>query len=842
MRSAIIGLVVGVGLLQWQASLSSLFTLFLLFLAAASLLTRLWFVKKLSARIVLLGISGALLGFVWAALLAHLYLRQELPLALEGKDITVVGTVDSLPDYAARGVRFNFLVEEVLAQEGQHVAPVIPSRISLSWYAKSRANAVSTEVDNTVGDSPSRSTISAKINATTDNMIAVLPQVHAGERWRLTVRLRRPHGNANPYGFDYEAWLLEQNIRATGYVRDVNPHAVDTLSNQRLQDFVPGFNNVIDRSREWLRDRIQTSLPGKSYAGVIVALVVGDQRAISEQDWLVFKRTGISHLMSISGLHITMIAAMFAWLVMALWRRSFFTRASLPLRLPAQKAAAIAGVAAALIYVLLAGAGVPAQRTLCMLSVVAIALWCGRLTQVSHVLCIALGAVLIFDPWAVLMPGFWLSFAAVALILYVNVDRPQTTNDATTPERRWQRTMMGAIATATRTQYAITLGLVPLTILLFAQTSLVSPIANAIAIPLVSFLVTPAALLGSVLPAPLSIWILSTAHYLITGLMQFLQWLSALPMAVWIAPVPSWWMFALAVIGLLWMLAPSGWPARYLGGFFWLPLILNAPSHPASGEMWVTAFDVGQGMAVLVETKEHRLLYDTGPAYSAQADAGERIILPYLRARGIDKLDVMMVSHSDSDHAGGALSVLREVTVANVLSSLPKASPITLAAQKSSQCLAGQHWQWADAYFEILHPETYLDDGARPNARSCVLKITLGNHALLLPGDIEAGQEAALIHADATKLRADVLLAPHHGSRTSSTLPFLHAVNPRIAIFQVGYRNRYHHPKQQIVDRYADLGIRSVRSDLDGAVTLRFASEITMQTYRTEHARYWYGR
>lgn len=839
MRSAIIGLVVGVGWLQCQASLPSLFILFLLFVAAASLLTCLGRVKQWLARVILLGISGALLGFVWAALLAHLYLGQELPLSLEGQDITVVGTVDSMPDYASGGVRFNFQIEKVLGQDGLEVASAIPSSIALSWYAKARSDQM--------GNSASRSSVGAhtgsKVNPATGNALAALPQVHPGERWRLTVRLHRPHGNANPFGFDYEAWLLEQNIRATGYVRDVNRNAADTsLLNQRLQDFVPGFGNAIDRSREWLRTRIQASLPGKPYAGVIVALVVGDQHAIGENDWVVFKRTGISHLMSISGLHITMIAAMFAWLAMALWRRSFFTRTSLPLRLPAQKAAAIAGVAAALIYVLLAGAGVPAQRTLCMLTVVAIALWCGRLTQVSHVLCIALGVVLIFDPWAVLMPGFWLSFAAVALILYVSVDTSQTMHDATTSGSRWQKTLMAGIATATRTQYAITLGLVPLTILLFAQTSLVSPVANAIAIPLVSFLVTPAALLGSAVPAPLSVWLLTAVHFLIAELMQFLQWLSALPLAVWIAPVPPWWMFALAMIGLLWMLAPRGWPARYLGGFLWLPLIMNVPSHPTADEMWVTAFDVGQGMAVLVETKQHRLLYDTGPAYSTQADAGKRIILPYLRARGIDQLDLMMISHSDNDHAGGALSVLHEMKVANVLSSLPEANPIMRAAQKSMPCRAGQSWQWNDAHFETLHPLADLDDGVKPNARSCVLKITMGQHAILLPGDIEAAQEAALVQADAATLRADVLLAPHHGSGTSSTLSFLQAVNPRIAIFQVGYRNRYHHPKPQVFDRYGEMGVQRVRSDIDGAVTLRFASGIVMQTYRAEHARYWYGR
>ena len=505
---------------------------------------------------------------------------------------------------------------------------------------------------------------------------------------------------------------------------------------------------------------------------------------------------------------------------------------------------------AALIYVLLAGSGVPAQRTLTMLAVVALALWCGRITSITHVLCLALGVVVVLDPWAVLGPGFWLSFGAVAVILYVSVGRADAigrvtadANEAVTEnvaQPRWRT----ALKNATLTQYAVTLGLVPLTILLFGQTSLISPLANAIAIPLISLLVTPLALVGSVLPAPLSAWCLGLAHLLVAQLAQLLTWLSAFPMAVWTAPVPEWWMFAAALVGTLWMLAPRGWPARYLGLCAWLPLALNAPTHPRAGEMWVTAFDVGQGMALLIETEKHRFLYDTGPAYSPESDGGNRVILPYLRARGITALDGVMITHSDMDHAGGALSIFKEIKVGWISSSLPAEHPIVIAGPRHQRCAGGQSWKWDGVEFELLHPAagSYDSEKWKPNARSCTLKVTAGAHAILLAGDIEAAQEAELMQGSAAKLKANVLLAPHHGSGTSSTLPFLQAVQPQLALFQVGYRNRYRHPKKEIYERYGELGIARWRTDETGAISLRFAATMDVSAYRTEHARYWYGR
>jgi competence protein ComEC len=823
MRSAFIGFVIGACVLQVQAQLPDALLAWALIFGATVLaaLSRIIHLRlfKAGARLA----CGAISGFIWASVFAQYYLAQELPKELEGRDVTLVGTIDSLPSRFEEGVRFNFAVERVLPVGGR--TPVVPGRLALSWYSAFREQELQE-----IGD------------------------VQPGERWQLTVRLQRPHGSANPQGFDYEVWLLEQNLRATGYVR---PDEKSAVKNRRESAFVFSFGNVVEHCRSALRARILAALPGKKYAGVIVALVVGDQRAVGQSDWKMFNRTGVGHLISISGLHITMVAGLFAWLVFSFWRRSFFTRASLPLLLPAQKAAALAGVGIALLYVLLAGFGVPAQRTLYMLCVVAAALWFGRIVSVSHVLCAALGVVVLLDPWAVLWPGFWLSFCAVAIILYASVGRAMVHDPADSGEltgaasgtgqatkAAYKSRILEALGSASRTQYAVTLGLLPFTMLLFGQVSLVSPIANAIAIPLVSFLVTPLALVGSILPAPFSLWVLGLAHLLVDWLARGLNWLSESSFAVWSAPVPSWWMFAGALIGTLWLLAPRGWPMRWMGLLAWFPLVLNEPAHPNQGELWITAFDVGQGMGLLVETPRHRLLYDTGPYYSPESDGGNRVILPYLKSRGIDALDAVMITHNDNDHSGGALSLFNEMSIGWVSSSLAHDSRIVQAAPNHRRCAAGQAWLWDGVQFEVLNPTSgsYESTKWKPNARACVLKIIIGAHSILLASDIEATQEIELLGMIPDKLPSTVLLAPHHGSGTSSTLAFLQKVKPELAIFQVGYRNRYHHPKAEVFERYGELGIRRQRSDESGAISLRFGVGLDVEEYRHEHARYWYGR
>jgi competence protein ComEC len=753
MRCAILGFALGTGLLQLSSELPQRQHVLAGLMVALLLLG----LRRLVPAI----LAAILLGYCWAALLAFSALSHALPHSLEGEDIVVTGVVDKLPHEFSDGVRFRFAVESS--------SKTVPPRLMLGWYRQAG--------------------------------LMLLP----GERWQLTVRLKRAHGNANPYGFDYEAWLLEQGVRATGYVR----------AGKRVDRFVFTLSNALERWRSALRSSIQAELVDRRYAGVIVALVVGDQRAIDQSDWTVFNRTGISHLVSISGLHITMIAGMCAWIASALWRRSLFTAWQLPLLVPAQKVAVLVGALSALFYVALAGFGVPAQRTLYMLIVVALAMWTGRLPGVSHILCLALGVVVLIDPWSVMWPGFWLSFGAVAAILYATGE----------PARGWRGTLMMAV----RTQWAVTVGLVPLTMLLFAQVSIISPVANVIAIPVVSFVVTPLALAGSLLLGAGGL--LGLAHWSMEALAALLGALAAQPFAVWSAPAPSWPAFLIALAGTIWMISPAGGKWRILGCLAWVPMLFARPSSPPANSAELTFFDVGQGSAVLIETHRHRLLVDTGPAYTLDANGGNRVILPYLRHRGIAALDGLIVTHSDLDHSGGARAVGEGVDVRWTLSSMAG----------FQRCSKGQRWEWDGVRFEILHPAgTDYSSGAKPNAMSCVLSVSVGSHRVLLPGDIEAAQELSLVREQSSKLASLILLVPHHGSGTSSTVAFLKAVKPQLAIFQVGYRNRYQHPKAEVLKRYQAMGIDVARTDDSGAVTVRLGRSMTVERYRETHRRYWY--
>ena len=523
----------------------------------------------------LLGVLACLaLGFAWAAWRADIRLADALGADWEGRDVELIGVVATLPQDFSQGSRFEFAVETVST-----ATAVVPGRIMLSWYQGNR-----------------------------DGEEFVRQPVRPGERWRMTVRLKRPHGNANPNGFDYEAWLLERNIRATGYVRQNPP--------QRLAEMVWQPEYVVERLRHGVRDSFAAMLPAGRYpwAGILVALVIGDQRAIHGDLWTTFNRTGTTHLMSISGLHVTMVAALFGLLAGRVWRRV----PALALRLPAQRAALLAGCLAAFLYVLLAGFAVPAQRTLYMLLAAALAMGAERVIAPSRTLCLALLVVLLIDPWAVLAAGFWLSFAAVGALLYVDAAAVGATGGWRERIRGW-----GVV------QWAATLASLPILLLVFQQFSLVSPLANALAIPVVSFVVTPLALLAAVIP-----WwpIAALAHAVLGWLMVFLEWCAAWP--AWQAPAPPLWAAIIAGLGVAICLLPRGMPGRLLGAVLLLPAIFWPVARPAEGEAWVTVLDVGQGLAAIVRTREHTLIYDPGPLYSAESDAGQRVVVPYLRAAG----------------------------------------------------------------------------------------------------------------------------------------------------------------------------------------------------------------
>lgn len=721
-------------------------------------------------------------GFFWAATCAQYRLSDALPAAWEGQNIQLSGVVASMPQQQERGERFEFDVERILTK-----GAVVPRHLSLSQY--------STEFD---ADFKNRSDKAAAF--------------HAGERWQITVRLKRPHGTANPHGFDFEAWALERNIRATGYVRKDE-------RNQRISTFVPRPAYIIEAAREKIGERMNAVLANKPYGGILNALAIGDESAILQADWQVFLRTGTNHLMSISGLHITMLAGLAFGLVFALWRRS----EKLTLWLPARKAATLAGVVAAMLYALIAGFSVPTQRTFYMLAVIALALWSGRNVAMARVLACALLLVVVLDPWAVLAPGFWLSFGAVAVIAYAmggRIGRPH-----------WLRE-------AIHTQWAVSLGLVPLLLVLFQQVSIISPLANAFAIPLISLVVVPLTLLGSLLPLD---WPLELAHMVMTACMHSLQWLATLPMSTWQQHAPPGWTLPLAILGVLWILLPRGFPMRWLGLIALLPMFLLQPPRPQYGAMKVAVLDVGQGLAVVVQTASRTLLYDAGPRNSSQSDSGSRIVVPYLRGEGISHVDGMVISHDDSDHSGGMLSVLGQVPVTWFASSLSK--PPELDAVRHMPCYAGQSWVWDGVRFDMLHPDlsSYQEADIKDNNRSCVLRVASQFGSVLLPGDIERPAENDLLRAAPQGLAADVLVVPHHGSKTSSTVDFVAAVQPSVAIFTVGYRNRFGHPKQAVVERYEQIGSQAYRSDQDGAVLLNFFSKngITITRWRSQARHYW---
>jgi competence protein ComEC len=721
----------------------------------------------------------AIAGFYWAAAVATWKLGDALDESWEGRDIELRGVVAQMTQPFERGIRFRLDVEQV-----HSLGAGVPRHIALAWYR--------------------------------DRAEQAAPPVRAGQRWRMVVRLRRPHGTSNPGGFDFEAWMLERDLRATGYV-------VAAASPQRLAGMVHRPRYWLESLRESIREKLQQALGDRPYAGVIVALAIGDQRAIPPAQWQVFTRTGVNHLMSISGLHITMVASMAFMLVLWSWKRS----ARLATYLPAVRAAAVAGLASAIAYAALCGFSVPAQRTVCMLAVVAWALWLGWTVRPLAVLAMAAAVAAFIDPMAVISPGFWLSFGAVAVIMLGGGGRIGRVHWV----RGWARA-----------QWAVTIALVPLLLAMFQQVSLVSPVANAIAIPIVSFVVVPLSLLAAIMPGS---WMAILAHHAMSACMVVLELLQAFPEAVWQQHAPPDWAVPLAFAGALWMLLPRGFPARWAGASLLLPLFLSVPKGPLPGELWITVLDVGQGLAVVARTSGHALLFDAGPGYSDEIDAGDRIVVPYLRSTGVGRLDAMFVSHGDADHSGGALSVVRAMPVDRVVSSLLPGHPIVDSAASHLRCIDGQAWAWDGVRFEILHPDAagYNAERRKENDQSCVLRIVSLHGSVLLPADVERAGEAGLLNRHAGDMAADVLVVPHHGSLTSSSVAFIGAVQPQLALFAVGYRNRFGHPHAAVVARYRKQGSQMVRSDHAGAVQIRFGPEgMSWRGWRETERRYWRNR
>ncbi|KWH65094.1 DNA internalization-related competence protein ComEC/Rec2 [Burkholderia anthina] len=775
--------------------------------------------------------AACVAGFGYAAARAEWRLDDSLPPEWEGRDIVVTGVIRGLPVVDETGARLLFAVESNDAGLAR-----FPPLIRLSWRAYGAP-------------------------ATRD----ALPDLRAAQRWRFVVRLKRPHAEANPGVRDSEAAWLAAGIRAIGYVSAPRRAVL-------LDARAAGWRASIDRVRDALRARIGEVLgTDAAHRGIVAALAIGDQSGIGDDDWRVLRNTGTSHLVAISGLHVGLVGAIAGWLVSMVWRRMRWRARAATLVLPAPYAAALAALVAAAGYAALAGFNVPAQRAWWMIAGGVVAYLAGRSVPTSAVLCAALGGVLLADPWAVLSAGFWLSFGAVAVILQAvagwravreldendGIDENDE-NDETGPEsrtaglrrrlREWATRCRRRIAEATRVQYAVTIGLAPLTAAWFAQVSLSGPFGNAFAIPWVSSIVTPVVLAGIALPAPFDAGAFMLAHAALAPMMTLLGHLADWPAGVLWLRMPEWPVLALACVGVAWALMPRGWPLRWAAPLTWLPLVAPAPDAPPAGGFRLTVLDVGQGAAVLVETARRILLFDAGPG-AESTHAGTRIVAPALRARGIAAIDSLVLSHADADHAGGASAVYAATDVRQLLAGIAPRHRLWREAQAAGvadrlPCAAGQRWTWDGVVFTMLWPPDGVGTGSS-NGQSCVLRIDAGGTSALLTGDIEAAAERRLVADARDALPAQILVVPHHGSRTSSVEPFLDSVGPRVAVFPVGYRNRFGHPHRTVLARYEARGIPLPRTDRDGAVRFDVAPAgggFAFARYRDERRRYWMDR
>lgn len=769
----------------------------------------------------------ALAGFCWALLRAVLLLSfSGLSQEYEARELLAVGKIASIPTKTDRNTRFEFEIE-VLEFHGQTLKS--PGRVKLSWYGWP-------------------------------------PEMQLGEQWQLLIKLKRPHGYKNPGGFEYETWLFQNRIRATGYVKK-KPLLKNqsfypdkpTEINKRLSD-VKQYA-YIDRIRQAIFSDVSTVLEQDDSRGLIKALSIGERSDITRDQWQVLTRTGTNHLMAISGLHVGLVAGFIFYIMKWFWRLvgSYrFTR-FVPcgsLIIPANKFAAIFALMSAIVYAALAGFSIPTQRALIMICVVMLSLFLNRGFRPSTVLSIALLAVLLIDPFSVLSPGFWLSFTAVAVILFAMSGRINTKN----VWWKWGRA-----------QWVVMVGMLPLMLILFEKISLVSPLANLIAVPWVSLVTVPLTLSGSliVLIVPeLGRVLLHWAASSFELLWMLLDWLASLSFAQWQQHEPVSWTIIPGLAGIAYLLMPRGVPARWVGLFAVLPMIFVKPLVPEKGDVWFTLLDVGQGLSAVVQTRQHVLVYDTGPRLSSEFDTGRAVVVPFLRHNGINAIDTLIVSHGDNDHIGGLDSILNELPARRILTSVPEKVPRNfLLSNKVTNCAEIRNWNWDGVRFEIISPAFKVNHSRlkgnvsinhesvtkyrdkplfKGNDASCVLKITGSGGRILLTGDIEKPAEKYLLESIKNgtlrdDLKSDVLVVPHHGSRTSSTRLFVAAVKPTYALLPVGYKNRFKLPRESVLDRYRAIGSTIIDTASYGAIQFKINAVSGVGhpvLYREQNRRY----
>jgi competence protein ComEC len=763
-----LGFLFGVMAITRCAVLPPVWISYLLFSGSLIILCSLYY-KSIIVGIMPTFLLAVSFGASWALCVAQYQLNHRLPAALENQTVEVTGQVDTFPEYQNSKIQFNFLIDHVQSS----ISLKMPLRVRLSW----------------------QSFHSQKQS---------LPNLKKGERYQLLIRLKSLRGFWTPGSFDREADLFQKKIQAIGYV----------LKGTRLAQ---APYSLIDSLRARLTTNVQTSLADSPFIGLVTALTTGVRYQITSEQWQVMRGTGTNHLFAISGLHLAFMAGMVYWLILAIWRWI----PSAALRIPnSQIAAALSGLFA-IFYSALSGWALPVQRALCMLWIGLLAKLLRRHLSYGHTLYSALGMMLLLSPFSVLSASFWLSFGAVAFILYGVLGRLR-------PKKDWRASL--------RIQANVGLGLLPLSLLFFQQISWVSFPANFLAIPVVGFLILPISLIGSFLTllhtSSGKILLLFTEK-IFALLWSALTYLSGLSALQYQAAIASPFILMVSLVGLILLCAPPGVPGRFFGVFLLLPLFYWQPKKPQSGEIWIHLLDVGQGLATVIQTAHHQLIYDTGP--SRGMDTGRVVLIPFLQQKRIKEVDTLIVSHGDDDHSGGAKSLLAYAKVNRILTSVPNKFP----QQGAVFCEKGMHWHWDGVDFQILHPPSHQSYWG--NESSCVLKITSSGHRVLLTGDIEYGAEQTLVRTLPKQLAADILVVPHHGSKTSSSEAFLDLIKPNIALFSTGYHNRYHHPHPQIVERYRQRAVTCYDTAIEGAITLKLSDgkKPLIETYRQRYRGFW---
>lgn len=632
------------------------------------------------------------------------------------------------------------------------------------------------------------------------------PVLKSGDQWQLHVTLKPPVGYSNPGGFDREKWLFIRRIQATGSV-------MQALENKLIQQ---STSVSVSSIRQYISDLINSE-SGYQHAALLKALSVGIKHSISQSDWTLLQDTGTAHLIAISGLHIGLASGIAVMCVSFAWRMTMYST-----RIPALKIAAIGGIVTSILYAALAGLAIPTFRAMIMLIALYLSLLLNFRINPWNILATALFLVLIITPMSVLSSGFWLSFLAVAWILYFLENR----------RGRGQK-----VRVAIKLQFVLAAGLLPVMLTDFGQLALIAPVTNLLAVPFASIFIVPSimlAMISLIFSEPLFLKILYFSDFQLMLLLKWINLTSGFFLASYPASI-SRELLLILIPGLLLIISPLGQITRVAGFFALMSLPFWKAERPDAGELWMTVLDVGQGLSIVVQTQNHVLIYDAGPGFPSGYNTGDSVVLPFLAKSGIHRIDKLMISHSDTDHAGGAEAIFRAIHVDNVLAGEPE----KIRWAKSRHCHKNASWRWDQVAFRILSPTTQQPG----NNGSCVLQITdLSGSSVLVPGDIEWPIEHYLVNKFSDNLDSDVLVAPHHGSKTSSRFTFLQHISPETVLIPAGYKNRYGFPHPLVVDKYRQLETDIFVTGIDGALFVKSrknAAGYSIDTYRKTHKRYW---